>query len=591
MGYNQVISSFVFTSRIPNRLNTGTRVVTEATDIANEFNAFFCPTPDHSQSTLNHSHTVNTQSTQSIHNQTPYSFYLYPTSPNEVSNAITSLRTTGPGLDDLQPSKIKLISPHIVEVLAHIINCMFKTGVFPNELKHGKITPVFKKGDKELVSNYRPICILPFFSKIIEKLLVNRLTNYFQKFNLLSPEQHGFRRNYSTETAILSFTDKIKHALDSGHIVGSVFVDFSKAFDTISHDILSHKLEAVGIRGPALSLIGSYLTNRTQIVNFEGSLSHVKPVIMGVPQGSLLGPILFLVYINDLPNCLTSTSSILYADDTTIFTSSDCMSTIITRLNCDLSNLSAWCNKNKLRINASKTQFMLFHTNKRVIPSAPSLILNDHILSPTHEVIFLGIKLDRHLKFNLHAEMISKKIAFGIRVLILTRSFFPQHIRTSLYYAFIHSHLQYCISVWGNTYSTHLTHLQHLQNQALRIINFSSYMSHSVLNYTSLSILPLRYMVQLKLVLLIYRTLNYEIAIDTFQASALTNSNNTRFSSNSNILLPRINTNYGKFTALFTAIQYWNILPLDIKACRTTILFKKHMKSHLLTTLLAIDSL
>lgn len=462
---------------------------------------------------------------------------------------------------------------------------MFKAGVFPDQLKVGKITPVLKKGDAEVVPNYRPICILPCLSKIVEKLIVIRLMKYFNRFNLLSPHQFGFREGFSTELGLISFTDTIKHAIDTGNIVGAIFVDFTKAFDTINHHILLYKLEALGIRGPPLSLIRSYLTNRFQVVEINGRLSRPKLVIKGVPQGSILGPLLFLVYINDLPNCLKFTNSVLYADDTTIFAHKNSLSEVIALLNSDLDNLTSWCTLNQLYINPSKTHFMLFHSPMRNLDRTPSITLQNHVIHASSAVLFLGVLIDTHLKFHQHINMVSKKIGFGLRVIIKTRRYFPRPILTSLYYSFIHSHLQYCLSSWGNTYSTHITHLQHLQRQAVRLITFNSHLSSADAIFMALNILPLHYLFQQKLTTIIYRTLNNEISVDTLTASNLSNLNTTRFARNKNLLLPKVKTNYGKFTVYFMGIAFWNNLPFDIKSSISSHSFKQHVKHHLITTL------
>lgn len=243
------------------------------------------------------------------------------------------MKITGAGPDKLHPSHVKLVAPFITDSLAHIINLMFKSGCFPNELKQGRITPVFKKGDRCLISNYCPICVLPFFSKVIEKLIEKRLTNYFKKFNILSPIQYGFRPGYSTELALIALTDELRLAIDEGNYAASVFIDFTKAFEKINHKILSYKLESLGITGPALLLLQNYLKDRMQVITISGVNSKTVLTNIGVPQGSILGPLLFLLYVNDLPNCLSFSKCILYADDTTVINSDKCLTTLTSNIN------------------------------------------------------------------------------------------------------------------------------------------------------------------------------------------------------------------------------------------------------------------
>lgn len=470
-------------------------------------------------------------------------------------------------------------------VLASIINKIFTAGVFPSNLKRGKIVPVFKKGNRNFLANYRPITILPFFSKLIEKLISDRLMAYFAKFNLLTNCQFGFRPNLSTEVALIEFTDKIKQLIDKGQWAGAVFIDFTKAFDTINHKILFSKLESLGICGPPLTLLRSYLADRTQVVRLLDATSQTITVNQGVPQGSILGPLLFLVYINDLPTCLNNTTCILYADDTTILTGDPSLDALTARLNKNLENIATWCNRNALQINPTKTKYLLFHTSNKHPASVPSLCFERNVIPVSRTVTFLGVLLDTHLKFNLHVKSLTKKIGFGLRVLIRSRSYFQQHILISLYYAFVHSHLNYCLSSWGNTYSTHLSCLDHLQNQAVRLITFSPYNASALPIYTRLKIPPLKLAFQLKLGAIIFRARTHGTFISSFFDSQLTNTNPTRFAQGLNLLLPKAYTNYGKQTAIFAAIKLWNSLPITIKLSYSMRSFNSSLRSFLLTNL------
>lgn len=549
-----------------NEVTDGTRGFTTPTDIADAFNAFF-------------SSSVATQGADDVHlSRCLQSFFLRPTAPEEVYLVLCSLKNTGAGLDSIAPSKIKLVARELSGVLASLVNKIFKSGVFPTKLKQGKIVPVFKKGERYLLSNYRPITILPFFSKLIEKLIVDRLMSYLNKFEMLTSKQFGFRPNYSTEQALITFTDAIKSLIDKGHWAGALFIDFTKAFDTINHNILFSKLESFGISGPALNLLRSYLTNRTQVVQIKDSLSQPTSINRGVPQGSLLGPLLFLLYINDLPDCLSYTNCILYADDTTLFIGDENLSNVTERLNNDLKNISLWCQKNQLHINPTKTNFLIFHSHQKQIGLTPSVSLDNHNIVASKSAVFLGITLDPNLKFNLHAKTITKKMCFGIRVLLRSRFYFPVHILRLLYFAFVHSHISYCISSWGNTYQTHLSRIQHLQNQAIRLISFNTYTAPTYHIYKSLGILQLRRVLLLKLGLVIYRIRSHIIVIDGFSDTQLTNSNTTRFSERHNLLLPKARTNYGKQTALFSGITFWNTIPVEIKLSRSLCCFHSRLK-------------
>lgn len=314
---------------------------------------------------------------------------MFPTSPDEVINTIKKFKVTSAGLDRIHPSNIKWIVDLIAEPLAHIINLVFKTGVFPVQLKKAKVTPVFKKGDRTLIANYRPISILPFFSKVIEKCIERRLSKYLSKFNILSTHQFGFRTGYSTNLALLSFTDNIKHAIDAGNYAGALFIDLTKAFDSINHNILLTKLAAIGVVGPALSLIQSYLSHRSQAVCVSQNLSNFKTTDKGVPQGSILGPLLFLLYINDLPDCVANSEPFLYADDTTILATDRCINSLTAKLTSDINNILLWCRQNCLHINPSKTTFMIFHSNQRHLTHEPIISIDNHKIVAVNQCMFL----------------------------------------------------------------------------------------------------------------------------------------------------------------------------------------------------------
>lgn len=541
--------------------------------IANAFSDYFSSSYTQTCQNINVRHNIRRAS---------QSFFLFPVTENEVFATISSLNNTSAGLDKISIRHLKLVAHLISDTLSSIINLIFKSGVFPSFLKKAKVIPVFKKGDRLLISNYRPISILPTISKIIERLFAKRLNSYLSKFNLLNECQFGFRSGRSTNLALLSLTDYIKKSIDSGNFVGSVFLDLSKAFDTINHDVLFQKLEAYGVTGPALTFLKSYLLNRQFTVYVADTFSETKTFNQGVPQGSILGPLLFNLYINDLPNLLQSYHCILYADDTTISLSDESIISLTSKLNTALNNVVNWCHDNYLSINPEKTKFMIFRTFNKQITILPDLMLGPHSIAPCNHTTFLGVELDPSLTFCFHFSHLKQKTAFGIRALLKARPFFPHQALLSLYFAFVHSHINYGIASWGNAYSSHLSSVQHIQNQCIRIITCSSHRSSASALLRENKILSVNNLFHYNLGVFFYQLLHSYISYDSIDLNRLRTKNCTRFAANNNFLLPSVHTNYGKKTSCFAAISFWNSLPLTVKSLSSITSFKNSLKNFLL---------
>ena len=287
-------------------------------------------------------------------------FQFREVTENEVFNLLSNISTnkaTGPG--KIPAKLVKISAPFITKHLSIIFNQSLLQGTFPYDWKISKVIPIYKKGPKHDMNNYRPISVISTIAKVMEKIAHNQLYLYLQNENILSPSQHGFRQGYSTVTALLEITDRLYHNIDIGELNGVIFLDLRKAFDTIDHQIMLKKLRCYGIAGTAHNWFSSYLCNRSQYCQVDGNLSQPSSVLGGIPQGSILGPLLFLLYINDLPNCLSDTKCNMFADDTQLDRSSSDVNIVTSALNNDLKNVSDWLSTNKLSLNTEKTEYMI----------------------------------------------------------------------------------------------------------------------------------------------------------------------------------------------------------------------------------------
>ncbi|CAB4032478.1 Hypothetical predicted protein [Paramuricea clavata] len=298
-------------------------------------------------------------------------------------------------------------------------------GIFPSEWKIARVIPLQKKGSRSVLDNYGPISILPVISKIFEKILYEQLYEYFTTNNLLSEQQFGFRRFHSTSTALLDCTDEWYVNMDRGLYNLAVFLDLKKAFDTVNHDILLAKLELYGIKNTPLMLLKSYLSDRSQKCQVNGELSTLKYLKYGVPQGSILGPLLFLIYINDLPNCLQHSTARMFADDTNITVSGKSIKEAEVAVNVDLNNIREWLLSNRLSLNLVKTEYLLIGSrhNINTLEEQPRVFIGDEPIKGVQVTKTLGVKIDQFLTWDSHIDQISKKISSGISAMKKIKDF------------------------------------------------------------------------------------------------------------------------------------------------------------------------
>ena len=546
---------------VPSRFFHDGKELSEPKAIANAFNVYFANIGKNLAATIEQDNNADFNYMQYLGTPTKTSFNFHCITEIETMKAIDTLENkSSSGHDGISNKIVKLLKNEISKPLTVIINQMLKTGIFPDSFKTSKIVPLFKKGDHGLLTNYRPISLLPTISKVFERVIYDQMYLYFNNNNLLADEQFGFRKNHSTEYAAIKLVDHISNEMESGKTPVTLFIDLSKAFDTLSFDILLQKLNYYGIAGVNLKLMANYLRNRKQYVVFNNHNSEITDIRCGVPQGSILGPLFFSICINDLKNASNKCKFLMYADDTTIYFNIEDFNTnnLEAEINKELEQVNTWLKVNKLSLNVGKTKMMIFHRKRKHIPELKVLIDGCNI-ECVNSFNFLGIMLDQGLSWNNHVDLVKKKVSKVIGILYRLKNIFPSEVLKTLYSSLIASYLNYGLLLWGK--QSHKVEI--LQKKAIRLITGSNYIAHTNPLFGQLKLLKIRDMFKLRLLKLYYKLCHNLLPSYFNRYQEIIELEPVRSLRQHLIHPPLIRTAYAECTPLYQLIKLINSLKED----------------------------
>lgn len=551
------------------KIVTDGREINDSYEIANEMNMYFANIASSLTATIPVGINGGTESISNTKN----SLFMTPMSEGELWMLLKNMKTKytqdiyGISTDLVKKSCLPILTP-----LAAIINASFESGVFPDMFKKARVIPLFKKGDKSSATNYRPVSVLPVFSKPLERGGFNRMTGFLDSNHILSESQFGFRKKRSTVEAINAFVHAIHEALDSRTLVLGIACDLSKAFDCVDHSVLLRKLDKLGLRGVVNVWLGSYLDGRVQVTEIVDEKSYKvrsnwARITKGVPQGSILGPLLFLLYVNDLPQFMSSTKLISFADDTNAIVTAKNKNDLICKTENTIAKLQEWFNTNLLLLNKDKTNIIQFKLKSQ----GENVVLKSGETA-TH-IKFLGIIVDENLRWDEHLKYLAPKLRFACCTLFRLRDLVSHSILKNMYHAYFHSVATYGISAWGHSVSV-LNRIFILQKYAIRTLTRSRRNTKSKDLFIKENILTIPSAFILEVLSFIFSN---KLCFNTNEESHCYNTRNRN-----KMTIPRHHTKAYEKDVFYVGIKLFNHLPFSLTIVKTLSLFRTIIKKKLI---------
>ena len=512
-------------------------------------------------------------------------FDFHPITESEVLTVIDAMNDNNKHHSEIPTILLKLIAPKLSVILTSLFNACLNKSIFPNELKIGQITPIHKKGPKDEINNYRPITILNPIAKILEKIICNRLTEFLVSDSILVPQQYGFMKGRSIQSAVLTFQHDAHVAKKSKKYFGAIAIDLKKAFDTINHNILLHKLQNYGIRkNNEFEFLKSYFHNRYNFVQVGPSRSSLKKLVHGVPQGSSLGPLMFNIFINDIVKIVEHCQIILYADDILLYVSDKYKNKVNEYLNNDLLNIFNYAKLNHLVINYTKTKCLLFNCKNG---ENLNITINSVAIEQVKEIKYLGIILDDKLSFKSYILEITKKLNQCNRAIAYLKQYLPTFMLFKLYYSFGHSHLSLHILSWAGTFPSYIKPVNIALNKIVRNIHYNTNNPYVNTNqcYNDLNLLTTDQLYKLKLGEFIFRVVKGDSPIPQDFVSELQWSHNHNTRRVEPLRNPHVDSAFETRTFTYNMIKLWNKLKIfkEIESYNSLPCFKKALKIEIKT--------
>ena len=501
---------------------------------------------------------------------------------NTISKIPVSKAT---GMDGIPARILKLAVDVLSGPITKLINMVITQAIFPRCLKVAVVTPIHKKGNAEDPDNNRPISVLPILSKVVERIIKHQLVRHMTETNFLAKSQHGFRSSHSTSTCLLTLQDDLHRNLENKRMTGIVCLDLTKAFDMMDHKILAVKLQKCFGLGTATSLLLNYLRDRIQHVRLGNTLSAGKEVKYGVPQGAILGPLLFLVFINDLPDSVSKCNTLLFADDTTLYVGSRHACNIQSALNADLVAVKKWFDMNKLILNVSKTNFMMVRSRNHPEDSNVVIFVGNRRVKEVNEMKILGLKMDINLTYERHVRELSTNVKYRYRAYARIFKYLDHDTRIILYNSTIASRLNYCDVIWDSGNKNVQQRLQTIQNRVARRITNSGPMEYSAGLLRSLGWLDLRRKRALHSLVLMHKLLqgNGPEGLTQDLQGRVNKGTRTRGESKNNLIMILNRTNYGKKIFFNKWTATWNRIPSSIRETTNSQNFKEKLHQYLIS--------